>query len=263
MSIYAKLLAAQKSITAIGKTGHNSHFNYDFFEEREVLRVAREALNNAGLAFLYSVDDVSDQAVTTAKGKEELLTDVRMTCTIYDAESGESVSGGAIGRGQDGQDKGVNKAIVAGLKYWLLKTLMIPTDDDTERDENSDPERSRASGSARPSGNGRAAKNGHAPAGDMIACPACGGEMWDNRTGKKNPRAPDLKCKDKDGCDHAIWLPTWRDDLLKSLADAHTAGVIDMGQREAGEEMVRSLNPRQMQTIATRIQKLEAGLVSP
>jgi hypothetical protein len=30
--------------------------------------------------------------------------------------------------------------------------------------------------------------------------------MWDNREGKKNPKAPDFKCKDKD-CDGVIWPP--------------------------------------------------------
>ena len=56
--------------------------------------------------------------------------------------------------------------------------------------------------------------NGHAAAaaagaaaatnGAVPACPKCGGPMWDNREGKKNPKAPDYKCKDK-GCDGAIW----------------------------------------------------------
>ena len=36
-------------------------------------------------------------------------------------------------------------------------------------------------------------------------CPQCGGEMWDNRGDKKNPRGPDFKCKDPD-CGKAIWL---------------------------------------------------------
>ena len=31
--------------------------------------------------------------------------------------------------------------------------------------------------------------------------------MWDNRTTKKNPKAPDFKCKDKENCDGAIWPP--------------------------------------------------------
>lgn len=40
-------------------------------------------------------------------------------------------------------------------------------------------------------------------------CPKCGGEMWDNRRDKKNPRAPDFKCKKRGGvadCDGAKWL---------------------------------------------------------
>jgi hypothetical protein len=30
--------------------------------------------------------------------------------------------------------------------------------------------------------------------------------MWDNRAGKKNPKAPDFKCRDKN-CDGVIWPP--------------------------------------------------------
>jgi hypothetical protein len=37
-------------------------------------------------------------------------------------------------------------------------------------------------------------------------CPKCGGAMWDNRVGKRNPRAPDFKCKDRE-CDGVIWPP--------------------------------------------------------
>jgi len=38
-----------------------------------------------------------------------------------------------------------------------------------------------------------------------MECPKCGGEMWDNRVSKKNPKGPDYKCKDKT-CGEAIWL---------------------------------------------------------
>ena len=37
-------------------------------------------------------------------------------------------------------------------------------------------------------------------------CPKCQGPMWDNRVGKRNPKAPDFKCKDKE-CDGVIWPP--------------------------------------------------------
>lgn len=39
-----------------------------------------------------------------------------------------------------------------------------------------------------------------------VACPICGGAMWDNREGKRNPKAPDMKCKDK-SCEGVIWPP--------------------------------------------------------
>jgi hypothetical protein len=41
---------------------------------------------------------------------------------------------------------------------------------------------------------------------DVPACPECGGRMWDNRIGKRNPRAPDFKCRDR-SCDGVIWPP--------------------------------------------------------
>ena len=42
--------------------------------------------------------------------------------------------------------------------------------------------------------------------GEIPACPKCSGEMWDNRVGKRNPKAPDFKCKDK-SCDGVVWPP--------------------------------------------------------
>ncbi len=53
------------------------------------------------------------------------------------------------------------------------------------------------------------------PAGtaDDPACPVCGGKMWDDRASKRNPRAPDFKCRNKPkfqggpGCEGIIWPP--------------------------------------------------------
>ena len=47
---------------------------------------------------------------------------------------------------------------------------------------------------------------GPAPETSSPPCPRCGSEMWDNRATKKNPRAPDFKCK-AGGCDGVIWPP--------------------------------------------------------
>ena len=45
---------------------------------------------------------------------------------------------------------------------------------------------------------------GAAPETTAPPCPRCGSEMWDNRATKKNPRAPDFKCK-AGGCEGVIW----------------------------------------------------------
>jgi hypothetical protein len=79
-------------------------------------------------------------------------------------------------------------------------------------------------------GNGHAAQNGNGaaedreahepsapPAGEPAAsqgplaldepsCPKCGGRMWDNRLSKRNPKAPDYKCRSR-SCDGVIWPP--------------------------------------------------------
>ena len=36
------------------------------------------------------------------------------------------------------------------------------------------------------------------------SCPKCSGRMWDNRLTKRNPKAPDFKCRDR-SCDGVIW----------------------------------------------------------
>jgi len=41
-------------------------------------------------------------------------------------------------------------------------------------------------------------------ASDEQSCPKCGGRMWDNRLTKRNPKAPDYKCRDR-SCDGVIW----------------------------------------------------------
>ena len=43
-------------------------------------------------------------------------------------------------------------------------------------------------------------------ASDEPSCPKCGGRMWDNRLTKRNPKAPDYKCRDR-SCDGVIWPP--------------------------------------------------------
>ena len=56
-------------------------------------------------------------------------------------------------------------------------------------------------------------------ASDEPSCPKCGGRMWDNRESKRNPKAPDYRCRSR-SCDGVIW-PT------RAPADAGSAEPVD------------------------------------
>ncbi|HEX6600968.1 MAG TPA: hypothetical protein VF034_16755 [Gemmatimonadaceae bacterium] len=68
-----------------------------------------------------------------------------------------------------------------------------------------------ATAAASPTGAAGAASSSNVDANGMPLCPVCGGPMWDDRTSKRNPRAPDFKCRNKPrerggpGCEGVIW----------------------------------------------------------
>ncbi len=82
-----------------------------------------------------------------------------------------------------------------------------------------------ASAPAGPAQPGAATAGSHpAPSGDSPACPKCGGLMWDNRASKKNPSAPDFKCRDK-ACDGVIWPPKQKVAAGATTGGANGSGV--------------------------------------
>src|SRR5260221_5639742 len=61
------------------------------------------------------------------------------------------------------------------------------------------------------------------PVADAPSCPRCGGEMWDNRESKRNPRAPDFKCKNRT-CDGAVWRKDGARNVQAPAAGTAVAG---------------------------------------
>jgi hypothetical protein len=60
---------------------------------------------------------------------------------------------------------------------------------------------------------------------DEESCPKCGGRMWDNRLSKKNPKAPDFKCRDR-SCDGVIWPPKGPKVEEPAMASIHDGDEI-------------------------------------
>jgi hypothetical protein len=121
-----------KLVGAIRKTGHNEYDDYNFVEEAEVVRVLRVALIKAGLSLSVTASDIS--LMNTIKpGAGELSNyTIKMMFTLVDTETGYSQSYPWLGMGSDQTDKALYKAYTSGVKYFLLKNFLLPTDDDVE-----------------------------------------------------------------------------------------------------------------------------------
>jgi hypothetical protein len=60
-------------------------------------------------------------------------------------------------------------------------------------------------------------------------CPKCDGRMWDNRLTKRNPKAPDFKCRDR-SCDGVIWPPKpEKGEQPRAAGTAKTKQAFDAG----------------------------------
>jgi len=72
---------------------------------------------------------------------------------------------------------------------------------------------------------------------DEPSCPKCGGRMWDNRLTKRNPKAPDYKCRDR-SCDGVIWPPKGeKGDKAEKAVAAPRANGAEPLVPEAEEEL--------------------------
>lgn len=71
-------------------------------------------------------------------------------------------------------------------------------------------------------------------ASDEPSCPKCGARMWDNRASKRNPKAPDFKCRDR-SCDGVIWPA--KGGATEASATTAKAGGAEPLVPEAEEEL--------------------------
>jgi hypothetical protein len=72
-------------------------------------------------------------------------------------------------------------------------------------------------------------------------CPRCQGPMWDNREGKRNPKAPDFKCKDRE-CDGVIWPP--RNGTAAAAPAAAATGAGTRSAATAGAAAASAVAPQ-------------------
>jgi hypothetical protein len=170
MSLYAKMAQIMAEIPFLPKDGTNEHFKYPFVTDATVYNEVRRLLAEKGIALFASMTGVEQQRFVKKVEKDgteraEWHTLVHFEFILVDSETGETKSSTWSAESLDSQDKGINKCATAALKYWLLKTFIIPTGDDPDAEVPATPAKPKKTAApAAPRPNGKPAPAPAAPA---------------------------------------------------------------------------------------------------
>lgn len=139
-SLVAKLAEVMAAVGRVPKHGRNDFHGYDYATEADIAECIRQELAKRSVMLIPAI---LEQQRTAVGEKGSVLTTLVMEMEFLDGETGESIKKPWLGYGSDKDDKGGYKAMTGAEKYFLLKTFLIPTGDDPERDEK--PSRGKAS----------------------------------------------------------------------------------------------------------------------
>jgi hypothetical protein len=132
MSLISKLAAVMATVERVPKRGKNEFHGYAYATEADIADLIRKELATRRVML---IPEVLGQEREKVGEKGSVLTTLKMRFTFYDAESGEKIVKQWMGAGTDKDDKGLYKAMTGAEKYFLLKTFLIPTGDDPERED--------------------------------------------------------------------------------------------------------------------------------
>lgn len=132
LSLVSKLAAVMAAVERIPKRGRNDFHKYDYATEADIAATVRAELAARNIMLIPSIVGESRHSVGE---KGSWLTVLEMEMEFLDGDSGVSITKRWRGYGTDKEDKGGYKAMTGGEKYFLLKTFLMPTGDDPERDD--------------------------------------------------------------------------------------------------------------------------------
>jgi hypothetical protein len=207
----AKALATvQQHITPVVKDRTNPHFKNNYATLDAIMENVRPLLAGHGLAIVQG----GGAPVSNADGN--IVGAAVETMLVH--QSGEFITSAIVLPIDKGTPQAVGSAITYGRRYGVAALLALTTEEDDDGNHASAAHanaavtrpvttRTQEALAAVPKpARDAATERGLDMGTDEPLCPKCDGEMWDNRIGKRNPKAPDWKCKDK-ACDGVIWPP--------------------------------------------------------
>lgn len=206
---------AQGELKAIQKDSVNPHFKNSYASLDTILETVRPVLAKHGLSLVQGAQgaDYTQNGGVSAIQVETMLLH----------SSGEYIVNSAVIPLAKIDPQGAGGALTYGRRYSVAALLALATEEDDDGNTASGTPASPVRPAPRPAATARPvaqkAQEGPQAIAEVIqqveeglggtvepSCPKCNGRMWDNRVGKKNPKAPDFKCRDKQ-CDGVIWPP--------------------------------------------------------
>jgi hypothetical protein len=132
--LYAKMAAIMGQIDKVDKDLKMSGggLNYKYVSDVQVYHTVRKLLVDHGIALFASMVEAHQERYVSSAGKDKNHTLAKFEFVLVDSETGDSMTCAWHGEADDSGDKGVNKSSTAALKFWLLKTFIIPTGDDPD-----------------------------------------------------------------------------------------------------------------------------------
>jgi len=126
--IYEKIPAIMADVQAISKDRKNTSQHYSFRGVDDVYNEVHDIFVKHKVFTVPTVLASQHEERKSQKGNILIYRIYTIKYTFY-AEDGSSVEATVIGEGMDTGDKAGNKALSVAHKYALLQTLLIPTDD--------------------------------------------------------------------------------------------------------------------------------------
>ena len=136
--LVAKICAVIQDIGDPRPEGNNKHFKYAYYKDTQIAEWYRLRFANRNILFVPDVIHWSVVEGSTSKGGSTWLTTIQYRFTLIDGETGETITGGAVGQGDDPGDKGANKAFTGAVKFFLMKLALIGGEAEAEDDEQGD-----------------------------------------------------------------------------------------------------------------------------
>ena len=128
-----KFVKIMDSVGIIPKNGYNAGQGFFYATDADICSALSKALVKHGVCVFVNL---INQEVKEIKrnGKDGYITYVTIETTFVDSDSGESITLTGFGQGYSPTDKGIYSAITGAQKYIYLKTFVIETGDDPEKD---------------------------------------------------------------------------------------------------------------------------------